>query len=86
MLNEEGVCRVYDLQGEYQQYSLGTEAGERGIIDVRIHETGLIALTGLLTFLEVKEWSRAKPLTLANPGPGARVHSFLILLMHVYEV
>ena len=84
MLNEEGVCRVYDLQGEYQQYSLGTEAGERGIIDVRIHETGLIALTGLLTFLEVKEWSRAKPLTLANPG--ARVRSFLTLLMHAYEL
>ena len=84
MLNEEGVYRVYDLQGEYQQYSLGTEAGELGIIDARIHETGLVALTGSLTFLEVKEWSGGKPLTLANPG--ARIRSFLTLLMHAYEL
>lgn len=68
VLNEEGVYRIYDLQGEYQQYSLGNEAGELGIIDARIHETGLVALTGSLTFLEVKAWTGGKPLTLANPG------------------
>ena len=68
MLNEEGVYRVYDLQGEYTQHSLGNEAGELGIIDARIHESGLVALTGQLTFLEVKEWTGGKPLTLANPG------------------
>ena len=68
VLNEEGVYRIYDLQGEYQQYSLGNEAGEMGIIDARIHETGLVALTGSLTFLEVKEWTGGKPLTLANPS------------------
>ncbi|TFK92340.1 vacuolar protein sorting-associated protein 16 [Polyporus arcularius HHB13444] len=68
VLNEEGVYRVYDLQGEYQQYSLGSEAGEMGVIDARVHETGLVALTGSLTFLEVKGWTGGKPLTLANPG------------------
>lgn len=39
-----------------------------GIIDARIHENGLVALTGSLTFLEVKDWEGGKPLTLANPG------------------
>lgn len=68
MLNEEGVYRLYDLQGDYQQYSLGNEASELGIIDARIHENGLVALTGPLTLLEVKGWDGAKPLTLANPG------------------
>lgn len=83
VLNEEGVYRVYDLQGEYTQYSLGNDAGELGIIDARIHESGLVALTGQLTFLEVKEWAGAKPLTLANPGEShaqhPRVHEVTIL-------
>lgn len=73
MLNEEGVYRLYDLQGDYQQYSLGSEASELGVIDARIHEGGLVALTSSLTLLEVKGWEGAKPLTLANPGNFASV-------------
>lgn len=68
MLNEEGVYRLYDLQGDYQQYSLGNEAAEMGIVDARIHQYGLVALTGSLTLLETKGWEGAKPLTLSNPG------------------
>lgn len=68
VLNEEGVYRVYDLQGDYQQFSLGSEAGETGIIDARFHENGLVAMTGGLTILEVKGWEGGKPLVLANPG------------------
>ena len=72
-MNEEGVYRLYDLQGDYQQYSLGSEASELGIIDARIHESGLVALTSSLTLLEVKGWEGAKPLTLANPGEAALI-------------
>lgn len=68
LLNEEGVYRIYDLQGEYQQYSLGTEAAELGVIDARIHDNGLVALTSTLTLLEVKNWDGGRPLTLADPG------------------
>lgn len=68
VLNEEGVYRLYDLQGDYQQYSLGSEAAETGVIDARIHEQGLVALTSSLTLLEVKGWEGGKPLTLSNPG------------------
>ena len=68
VLNEEGAYRLYDLQGDYQQFSLGNEAAELGIIDARIHENGLVALTGSLTLLEVKEWEGGRPLALANPG------------------
>ncbi|KAF8186996.1 Vps16, C-terminal region-domain-containing protein [Mycena galopus ATCC 62051] len=68
ILNEEGTYRLYDLQGDYQQYSLGNEAGEMGVIDARIHENGLVALTGSLSLLEVKGWEGTRPLTLANPG------------------
>lgn len=68
MLNEEGTYRVYDLQGDYQQYSLGSEAAELGVTDARIHENGMVALTGSLTLLEVKGWEGGRTLTLANPG------------------
>ncbi|KAH9941720.1 vacuolar protein sorting-associated protein 16 [Epithele typhae] len=79
VLNEEGVYRIYDLQGEYTQYSLGSEAGELGIVDARIHESGLVALTGQLTFLEVKEWTGGKPLTLANPGLAQPPQSWTVI-------
>ncbi|KAF5390852.1 hypothetical protein D9757_004539 [Collybiopsis confluens] len=68
VLNEEGVYRMYDLQGDYQQYSLGSEASEMGVIDARIHENGLVALTGSLALLEVKGWEGARPMILANPN------------------
>jgi len=68
VLNEEGVYRLYDLQGEYQQHSLGPEASETGVIDARIYGNGLVALTSSLSLLEVKGWEGARPLMLANPG------------------
>ena len=68
MLNEEGVYRLYDLQGDYQQYTLGGEATELGVIDAHIYDNGLVAMIGNLTILEVKGWEGGKPLTLANPG------------------
>lgn len=68
MLNEEGVYRVYDLQGDYHQYTLGGEATELGVIDAHIYDSGLVAMIGNLAILEVKGWDGGKPLTLANPG------------------
>ncbi|THH19130.1 hypothetical protein EW146_g1994 [Bondarzewia mesenterica] len=79
VLNEEGVYRVYDLQGDYEQHSLGNDAGEVGIIDARIHENGLVAMTGSLHLLEVKGWQGGKPLTLAIPGLSAPPHSWTII-------
>ncbi|KAJ7211224.1 vacuolar assembling/sorting protein VPS16 [Mycena pura] len=79
ILNEEGTYRLYDLQGDYQQYSLGSEAGEMGVIDARIHENGLVALTGSLTLLEVKGWEGTRPLTLANPALSQPPNSWAVI-------
>jgi hypothetical protein len=68
VLNEEGVYRLYDLQGEYTQFSIGAEASELGIIDAKIYDGGMVVMTGSLLFLEVKGWEGAKPLTLSNPS------------------
>lgn len=62
------MYRVYDLQGDYQQYTLGGEATELGVIDAHIYDNGLVAMIGNLTLLEVKGWEGGKPLVLANPG------------------
>lgn len=79
VLNEEGVYRLYDLQGDYQQFSVGSEEAELGIIDARIHENGLVALTGSLTLLEVKDWEGGRPLALANPGISDPPHSWAVI-------
>lgn len=44
-----------------------------GVIDVWIHENGLVALTGSLSLLEVKGWKGARPMTLATPGEFSRL-------------
>ncbi|KAF8637938.1 hypothetical protein AX17_002559 [Amanita inopinata Kibby_2008] len=79
VLNEEGTYRLYDLQGEYHQYSLGNEAAEMGVIDARIHENGLVALTGAFTLLEVKGWQGARPLSLASPGLSEPPHAWVVI-------
>ncbi|KAF9530298.1 vacuolar assembling/sorting protein VPS16 [Crepidotus variabilis] len=76
VLNEEGTYRLYDLQGDYQQHSLGTEAAELGVIDAKIHENGMVVMTSALTLLEVKGWTGARPLVLANPGLSEPPHSW----------
>jgi hypothetical protein len=78
VLNEEGVYRIHDLQGDYRQFSLGSEAAETGILDARIWENGLVALTGALTLLEVKGWQGSKPLTLATARKFMSFLSFAV--------
>ncbi|EJC99299.1 vacuolar protein sorting-associated protein 16 [Fomitiporia mediterranea MF3/22] len=79
ILNEEGVYRIYDLQGEYQQYSLGSEASETGVVDARIHGGGIVALTGALALLDVKGFTGAKPLALTSPGLTEPPHTWTII-------
>lgn len=89
MLNEEGIYRLYDLQGDYIQHSLGADAGETGIIDARIYENGLVAMTGALPgtsigLLEIKGWSGAKPISLASPGLTEPPHAWAIVPPDVF--
>ncbi|EJD40200.1 vacuolar protein sorting-associated protein 16 [Auricularia subglabra TFB-10046 SS5] len=78
-LNEEGIYRLYDLQGDYVQHSLGPEAGETGVIDARIYENGLVAMTGLYGLLEVKGWAGGKSSSLASTGLTEPPHSWSII-------
>ncbi|EJU02203.1 vacuolar protein sorting-associated protein 16 [Dacryopinax primogenitus] len=79
VLSEEGLYRVYDLQGEYEQFSLGAEALEEGVVEAQVHETGLVALTGSLNFLEVRSWEGGKAQTLASSGLSTPPHCWTIM-------
>ncbi|KAG5651836.1 hypothetical protein H0H81_007242 [Sphagnurus paluster] len=85
LLNEEGVYRLYDLQGDYKQHSLGTEAAERGIIDARIQENGLVAITGSLTLLEIKGWEGLSepPLVWSVIPPDVNISRHVEVLLSV---
>jgi hypothetical protein len=68
VLNEDGQYRLYDLGGTFHSFSLGTEAAETGVVEARIMDSGLVALTGNLSFLEVRGWTGSKASALSIPG------------------
>jgi hypothetical protein len=78
VLNEDGQYRLYDLGGTFRSFSLGTEAAETGVMEARIMDAGLVALTGNLSFLEVRGWNGAKASALSTPGQYLRCSSNLI--------
>jgi len=67
VLNEDGQYRLYDLGGSFRSFSLGTEAAETGVFEARIMDSGLVALTGHLSFLEVRGWTGSKASPLSTP-------------------
>ncbi|KAG9046907.1 hypothetical protein FS842_000766 [Serendipita sp. 407] len=77
VLNEDGQYRLYDLQGTYRSFSLGSEAAETGVMDAKIFEAGLVALTGQMSFLEVRGWEGQKPGVLSAPGESLQKESRL---------
>ncbi|KAG8824734.1 hypothetical protein FRC17_009032 [Serendipita sp. 399] len=79
VLNEDGQYRLYDLQGIYRSFSLGSEAAETGVIDARIFESGLVAITGQMSLLEVRGWEGQKPGTLHAPPMTGPPISWIVL-------
>jgi len=65
VLAESGVYRIYDLVGDYRQYSLGSEIDSLGVISAQIHDAGFVALLGDLSFVQVKGWEGGRPSSLA---------------------
>ncbi len=65
VVSDDGTYRLYDLSGEYKQYSLGADVNEAGILSCRIHEEGFVVLTGLMQLVQVRGWEGARPSSLA---------------------
>lgn len=78
VLSDEGVYRLYDLSNPqtYTQHTLGSEAGELGVVSAKAYDEGFVVLTGGLQFLEVRGWKggRVSPLAASGEPTPARVN------------
>ena len=70
VLSDEGFYRLYDISNpqSYQQYTMGNEVSELGIVSARGFEDGFVVLTGGLQFMEVRGWKGGRTGNFANSG------------------
>jgi len=61
---------VYDLStpGEYQQFTLGADVADLGIVSARAWDDGLVVLTGGLQFVESRGWAGGRVTNLVPSG------------------
>jgi hypothetical protein len=73
VLSDEGVYRLYDLSNpqSYQQYTLGTEVSELGLVSAKGYDDGFVVLTGGLQFLEIRGWKGGRAGGFASSGQSA---------------
>ncbi|CAM0139156.1 Vacuolar protein sorting-associated protein 16 [Umbelopsis sp. WA50703] len=77
---EDGMIRMYNLNGEFTQFSLGKEAKDQGITDCHIWGTGLVAMTGNFQFISVTNFDEPRPKQLADPGISEPPHCWTVIL------
>ena len=70
---DDGNVRLYTLQGEMRQFSLGKEAREQGVLDCRIWGTGLVALTGRFRLIALSGFEEPHPRLLADMSTSVTV-------------
>ncbi|KND02893.1 tethering complex subunit VPS16 [Spizellomyces punctatus DAOM BR117] len=76
---EYGAVRVYDIHGEFIQFSLGQDAKEYGVLECQLWETGLVVLTGNYKLIAVTDLEEPRPKQLADPGLHQAPHSWTII-------
>ncbi|RHZ79068.1 hypothetical protein Glove_152g21 [Diversispora epigaea] len=76
---EDGVIRLYDIHGEYTQFSLGKEAKDHSVIDCQIWGTGLVALTGNFKLVALTNFEEIRPRLMADPGLNEPPHSWAVI-------
>ncbi|KAJ2721037.1 Vacuolar protein [Coemansia sp. Benny D115] len=83
-VQEDGNVRVFSLNDALQtSFSLGPEAKEKGIIDARFWDQGLVALTGDYRFIYVNDIGEPKPKLLADAHISQMPHSWTIVPPHL---
>ncbi|TPX34404.1 hypothetical protein SmJEL517_g02979 [Synchytrium microbalum] len=61
-----GSVRVYDIQGEHIQFSLGQDAKEFGVVECHIWDSGLVVRTGNHKLVAVLDLEEPRPRNLAD--------------------
>ncbi|KAJ2803700.1 Vacuolar protein sorting-associated protein 16 [Coemansia guatemalensis] len=79
-VQEDGNVRVFSLSGrEPVSFSLGVEAKEKGIIDCRFWDQGLVAMTSEFRLIYIADINEPKPRMLANPGISEPPHCWAVV-------
>ncbi|KAG9293340.1 hypothetical protein G9A89_007586 [Geosiphon pyriformis] len=76
---EDGTIRLYDIHGEYAQFSLGKEAKDHSVIDCQIWGTGLVVLTGNFKLVALTNFEEPRPRLMADPGLNEPPHSWTVI-------
>ncbi|TPX37893.1 hypothetical protein SeMB42_g06813 [Synchytrium endobioticum] len=61
-----GSIRIYDIQGQHLQFSLGQDAKDFGVVDCQIWESGLVVRTGNNKLVAVLDLETPRPKSLAD--------------------
>ncbi|OZJ06505.1 hypothetical protein BZG36_00636 [Bifiguratus adelaidae] len=78
-VTEDGVVRLYDLNGDFTPFSLGKDAKDNMVIDCQIWPTGLVALTGNFKLIAITNFDEPRPKLLADPGLNEPPHSWAVI-------
>jgi vacuolar protein sorting-associated protein 16 len=79
VITEEGTVRCYyDLQGDFDQFSLGNGAEEFGVKSCRFWGSGFVALLGNNRLISVSNYYEPRPKLLAQP-PNSPIHSWAVI-------
>ncbi|KAG0268380.1 hypothetical protein DFQ27_006874 [Actinomortierella ambigua] len=79
---EDGTVRMYNILGEYTQFSLfslGKDSKDNRVIDVQIWGGGLVALTGSFQLVAVTNFDEPRPLFLADTGINEPPYSWTVI-------
>ncbi|KAJ0308950.1 hypothetical protein Brms1b_009331 [Colletotrichum noveboracense] len=80
VVTADGVVRVYDLLGEFTQFSLGNGADDFGVVSCRFYETGMVALLASNALISVTSYAEPRPRLLAQPPEGqGQIHSWAVV-------
>ncbi|CAG8580065.1 14623_t:CDS:10 [Gigaspora margarita] len=76
---EDGTIRLYDIHGDFTQFSLGKEAKDHLVIDCQIWGTGLVALTGNFRLIALTNFEEPRPRLMADPKLDDPPHSWTLI-------
>ncbi|OHF03664.1 hypothetical protein CORC01_00983 [Colletotrichum orchidophilum] len=80
VVTADGTVRVYDLQGDFTQFSLGNGADEVGVVGCRFYETGMVALLGDNALVSVTSYAEPRPRVLAAPPEDqGEIHTWAVV-------
>ncbi|KAH6670239.1 vacuolar protein sorting-associated protein [Plectosphaerella plurivora] len=77
VVTTDGTVRVYDLQGDFTQFSLGNGADNYGVKSCRFYTNGMVALLSNNTLISVTSYAEPRPKALAT-APDGEIHAWTV--------